>query len=136
MRTVRLPFLIVAVAAAPVTAEHYECVVKGGVYKVPSHATLSDAFVRDKSLVDAKFVVDRESGRIIGTPLFSNANDTVKVLRNVREDGYQELTVLSLSKEGEATVLNLVEFEGKWTFTFYVQSFSILLSGEARSIGE
>lgn len=114
-------------------AEKYECRVVSGVYKSPGEPALINAFDFDKSLKEKTFFVDRKSGRITGSAIFDNSDAEIQVLSDVN-DIIDVFVLSSRSKKSDVTILSIRKFEGKITFTYYVEFFGLLLSGECKKV--
>ena len=114
VQTATLALLLLAVVSEPSIAgdSHYECIVVSAG-KLTEEGTLSPHWT-NKSIVGAKFTVDRVTGRIIGGPL-DNSNMKIEVI----DKGSNEMSFQSFSKSTirtHSTYIEIQEFmpgEGK-----------------------
>jgi len=133
MKVIVLGILISFAFTGQCIAEVYECTVLDGGYQYPGQSKLVDAIERDPTLKNRTFHVDRTTGKISGTVLFSNEGDTIRVIRDVNEN-INVYVIASTSEKMDITILSIREFEGKLTFRCYIEFFGLFLTGECKKL--
>ena len=118
------------VSSFSVSASDFKCTIREGAFKAPGLQTLNDGAIRDPTLIGREFFVVRDTGGIYGDSLFDNSSETVEVLRNDTNDILNQVEIMSINKHRDVRLLHVGEFEGEFTFKYYLGWLGLLVVGD------
>ncbi len=118
--------VILTLSTGSAVAETFECRPREGVYKPADVAKLEKASEHDEMLLEHVFHVQRGTGKIVGTAVFSNERYEIRILRNSET----EYEVLSENKHADVLLLRIDQFEETWSFKYYAAWLGLFVVGE------